>query len=294
MTKKSSSPTKSSRIARHQLEPKMHSSPQVSRLLSLPYEIRMHIWQYAIPSEPNLRFCPCLNEPPRSSETDICLCRQGSALATHKPSPISKHVSLIQPESPLPAPNFRIRIEELFSELHLTCRQILADTAGIAQPQKNLTLCSPTCLTSLMSTLAPNQLASISKITISIDLRVFRPPPTSVELASFHNIWKCIYNTRMASDRAIRKFYASPLVERMNADIIEPALDFYSLGITTGRPFNRQEIAYRRYWSDPTKGEERVAELRRIVGNRSREGLPVPGRWRGDQPGGMIGRNVAG
>ena len=84
----------------------------------------------------------------------------------------------------------------------------------------------------------------------------------------------------------------------MNADITEPALDFYPLEIVPGRPFDRQEVAHRQYWSDPSKGEERVTELRRIVGNRSREGLPVPGRWRGQEAlgrlNGMVGRRGGG
>jgi hypothetical protein len=70
---------------------------------------------------------------------------------------------------------------------------------------------------------------------------------------------------RIATDRAIRKFYAGPNVERMNADIIAPELDFYPLVIRTGRPFDRKEIAFQRFWCDPSKGEERLKEFMRVM-----------------------------
>lgn len=65
----------------------------------------------------------------------------------------------------------------------------------------------------------------------------------------------------------------------MNAAVIEPALDFYPLKIECGKTFDRQELEFSAFWQRGT-ADERVQELRRIVGNRSREGLPVPGRWR--------------
>jgi hypothetical protein len=77
---------------------------------------------------------------------------------------------------------------------------------------------------------------------------------------------------RIATDRAIRKFYAGPNVERMNADIIAPELDFYPLVIRTGRPFDRKEIAFQRFWCDPSKGEERLKEFMRVMGERKGQG----------------------
>ena len=254
----------------------MYFRPQTSRLLSLPYETRLQIYQHAIPTETELCFCPCINHPPRTSETAVCLCYESSGPTTHEASPVESPLSLAKLDVPSPTPEFLIGTEELLSSLPLTCRQIFADTRDIVQNPKHLTLCSPTCLTSLLSTLAPNHLALITKITVSIDLRIFRPAPESGNLASFHDIWRCIYNTRIATDRSIRKFYAKPSVERMNADVIAPELDFYPLVITTGRPFDQKEIAFHRFWCDPSNGEDRLAEFMKVLGNRNREGLTLP------------------
>jgi hypothetical protein len=271
------------------------TSPPTSRLVSLPYEIRTQIWHYAIPSETELHFCPCIDHPPRASESGTCICHQDNApsldtTANLVPSstfeipraqPVSMSARLLDEAcaNTSPSPAFLHSPDDLLSSLPLTCRQIYEDTLPITQLQKHLALCGPACLVSLLSSLKPHQLAMISRITIAIDLRVFRPPPESGQRASFHDIWKCIYNTRIASDRAARKFYSAPQVERMNADIIEPALDFYPLEILCGRTFDRREREFTARWNRST-GDERIAELRRIVGNRSREGLPVPGRWR--------------
>lgn len=70
----------------------------------------------------------------------------------------------------------------------------------------------------------------------------------------------------------------------MNADIIVPALDFYPLEIVCGRTFDRREKELTARWNRST-GDERVAELRRIVGSRSRGWFPVPGRWKAQDGG---------
>jgi hypothetical protein len=252
----------------------MSFRPQTSRLLSLPYETRLQIYQHTTPTETELCFCPCINHPPRSSETAVCLCYESSVQTTHEASPVETPLSLAKTHVPSPRPEFLIGTEEFLSSLPLTCRQIFADTRNIVQNPKLLTLCSPRCLTSLLSTLPRNYLAFITKITMSIDLRIFRHP-TFRHLASFHDIWICIYNTRIATDQSIRKFYVKPSVERMNADIIAPELGFYPLVITTGRPFNQKEIAFRRFWHGSSKVEQRLTEFMKLLGNRNREGLTL-------------------
>lgn len=251
----------------------MDTQPQASRLLSLPSETRLQIYQHAIPTETELCFCPCINYPTRASETAVCLCYQTHAPSTTESPPDETPLSLIRSDiaSPALTPKFLIGTEELLSSLPLTCRQIFTDTHSITQPPKHLTLCSAPCLTSLLSAANPTQLALITKITIAIDLRIFRPAASSGHLASFRDIWKCIYNTRIVVDRSIHKFYSGPSVERMNADIIAPELDFYPLVIKTGRPFDCKEMVFQRFWCDYSKGEERLAEFMRVLGKNQRE-----------------------
>lgn len=230
--------------------PNMNPSAPISRLLSLPYEIRMQIWQYAIPRDTELSICPCLHRPPLASETAACCCQDGNTLVTQEPLPNDNTLSLANHDRSSPTPIFLRGPEDLISELPLTCRQTLIDTQGIVQQPKHLTLCSPECLTSLLSALAPMQLAIISNITIAVDLRAFRAPPESGRLASFQAIWQHLHDERWETHRAIMKIYFASLMESLNAAIIKPELDFYPLGITPGRPYYYQNKKYARLLRD--------------------------------------------
>lgn len=48
--------------------------------------------------------------------------------------------------------------------------------------------------------------------------------------------------------------------------------------IRTRRPFDKKEIAFQRFWCDPSKGEELLKEFMRVMGERKGKGRKVERR----------------
>ena len=241
--------------------PNMQPSTPRSRLLSLPYKIRMQIWQYAIPSDTELSFCACLHQPPRASRRETCCCYEENILAPEERA-FTDYFHMDY--RPLPTPKFLRGTEELISELPLTCQQIFADTQAIVQHPKHITLCSPECLPSLLSTLTANQLAMVSKSTVLVDLR---PPFLSKTYGLNFVNWKCINDMQSWTERAMEESCPSSSVVGLEtiSTLLDQHMDFFPLEIKMGQPHDRKVMANAKLWRDARKSRTGLDELIKVI-----------------------------